>query len=226
MLRFATYNIHNCIGRDGKYSPERIAQVIVQICADVVALQEITLDVAGDLIGYLERATGMSAVDGTMFDRGVGRYGNVLLSRHRIHQQRLHDLSCTNREPRGVIDAELVIGGCTSRILATHLGLTGHERKDQLRRLADLIADNAQPSVLLGDFNVWLGAGPFRTFRELGFAHTGVRSFPTWPLPILPLDRILARAPAMTGRCARHDTPESRIASDHFPIFADIDLAV
>ena len=31
MLRVATYNIHDCIGRDGKYSPERIADVILEM---------------------------------------------------------------------------------------------------------------------------------------------------------------------------------------------------
>lgn len=70
MPGIATYNTCGCIGRDGRYSPERIAQVILELRADVVALQEVTLDHAGDLIGYLERTTGMWAVDGTVFDRG------------------------------------------------------------------------------------------------------------------------------------------------------------
>lgn len=104
MLRVATYNTHDCIGRDGKYSPERIADVILEIRADVVALQEITLDHAGDLVNHLEKTTGMLTVDGTIFAGGVGRYGNVLLSRYGIREQRLHDLSFSGCEPRGVIE--------------------------------------------------------------------------------------------------------------------------
>src|SRR5262249_56817153 len=40
-LRIATYNIHRCRGLDGRTRPERIADVIRAIEADVVALQEV-----------------------------------------------------------------------------------------------------------------------------------------------------------------------------------------
>lgn len=221
MSRVATYNVHDCIGRDGGYSPERIARVINELHAEVVALQEVTLDHAGDLIGYLETTTGMQAVDGTMFDRGVGRYGNVLLSRQRIADQRLHDLSFAGREPRGVIEASLTVDGGLLRVLATHLGLAGPERRDQLGRIAELLAENEQPSVLLGDFNVWLSRQPFNDIRDLGFVHTRTRSYPTF-FPMLPLDRIFVGAPAVLEHAGRHDSPVSRIASDHFPVVAEV----
>jgi hypothetical protein len=40
-LRVMTYNVHSCIGMDGKLSPERIARVIARYAPDVVALQEL-----------------------------------------------------------------------------------------------------------------------------------------------------------------------------------------
>src|SRR5437588_9627484 len=43
-IRVATYNIHKCRGLDRRTSPERIAAVIIELEADVVALQEV-LDV-------------------------------------------------------------------------------------------------------------------------------------------------------------------------------------
>jgi endonuclease/exonuclease/phosphatase family metal-dependent hydrolase len=225
MLRVATYNTHDCIGRDGKYSPERIADVILEMRVDVVALQEITLDHAGDLVARLEKTTGMLTVDGTIFGRGVGRYGNVLLSRYGIREQISHDLSHPGCEPRGVIDTVLVIDGRPLRVLATHLGLTTPERSDQLRRLADLLFDDLHPTVLLGDFNVWLKRRPFVELRNLGFMYTDIRSFPTWPFPMLSLDRIFVRAPVVIKRCSRHDSPNTWIASDHFPIVADVEIA-
>jgi endonuclease/exonuclease/phosphatase family metal-dependent hydrolase len=225
MLRVATYNTHDCIGTDGKYSPERIAEVILEIHADIVALQEITLDHAGDLVNHLEKTTGMLTVDGTIFARGVGRYGNVLLSRYDIREERLHDLSFSGCEPRGVIDTVLMIDGYALRVLATHLGLTTPERTDQLRRLSDLLASDQHPSVLLGDFNVWLTRRPFEDLRKLGFMDTGVRTFPTWFFPMLPLDRIFVRHPGVIRCCLRHDSPNSRIASDHFPLVVDMEIA-
>src|SRR3954467_11126367 len=40
-LRVATYNIHKCKGLDGRTRPERIARVLAELRADVIALQEI-----------------------------------------------------------------------------------------------------------------------------------------------------------------------------------------
>lgn len=221
----ATYNTHDCIGRDGKYSAERIADVILEMRVDVVALQEITLDHAGSLAALLEKTTGMLTVDGTIFGRGVGRYGNVLLSRYDIREQILHDLSYPGCEPRGAIDTVLLIDGNPLRVLATHLGLTTPERSDQLRRLADLLRDDLHPTVLLGDFNVWFSRRPFVELRNLGFLYTDIRTFPTWLFPMLPLDRIFVRAPAVIKSCSRHDSPNSWIASDHFPVVADMEIA-
>src|SRR2546423_1878025 len=40
-LRVATYNIHRCIGTDGRHDPGRIARVLNEIHADVIGLQEV-----------------------------------------------------------------------------------------------------------------------------------------------------------------------------------------
>src|SRR5581483_10620415 len=40
-IRVATYNVHKCRGLDRRTSPERIAAVIAELDADVVAIQEI-----------------------------------------------------------------------------------------------------------------------------------------------------------------------------------------
>src|SRR5690606_32470965 len=39
-LTVMTYNVHRCIGVDGKLSPERIARVIARHSPDIVVLQE------------------------------------------------------------------------------------------------------------------------------------------------------------------------------------------
>ena len=40
-LRVCTYNIHKCKGLDRRTRPERIASVIAELDADIVALQEV-----------------------------------------------------------------------------------------------------------------------------------------------------------------------------------------
>ncbi|MGB5253824.1 MAG: endonuclease/exonuclease/phosphatase family protein [Sedimenticolaceae bacterium] len=224
MLRVATYNAHDCIGRDGQYAPDRIAQVISALNADVVALQEITLDHAGDVLASLEVATGLKAIDGTLFERGVGRYGNLLLTRQPVISQLLHDISFAGKEPRGLIEAELELQGRSCRVYATHLGLASHERHQQLARIGTLLGQSNGAAILLGDFNVWFGIAAFRPLHDGGFFATQVRSYPTWSTPLLPLDRVFARAPATVVKSWRSEESPARMASDHFPIVADIRL--
>lgn len=223
-MRVATYNLHDCIGRDGRFDPGRTAGVLRELDVDVLALQEVTVDDVGERLAQFESATGMRALDGSLFARGLGRYGNLILSRHTVLDSRLHDLSIPGREPRGCIEATIGCAGARVRCFATHLGLGRRERMEQVRRLA-LLLDNVvgTAGLLLGDLNLWRLAAS-RPLHARRFVGPAVRSFPTWPTPIVALDRILARLPAAVERCWRHDSPAARVASDHFPVIAEIRL--
>ena len=224
-MRIATYNVHDCVGRDGRFCPNRIAAVLRELDAEVVALQEITLGHGGNLIRDLSKAVGMYSIDGTLFERGSGRYGNVVLSRHAVIEHHLHDLSVDQLERRGAVDALLDIRVCQLRVCATHLGLKKRERRFQIEQLSSILTPNQKPTVLLGDFNVWRYTRELAPFARLGFEHLEVRSFPTWGMPLAALDRILVSPPAAIHRCWRHDTPLARATSDHFPVVADVEIA-
>jgi endonuclease/exonuclease/phosphatase family metal-dependent hydrolase len=190
----------------------------------VIALQEITLDAAGELQRRFAKTLGMQVIDGTLFERGVGRYGNVLLTRYPIVEQHLHDLSVVGRERRGLLEVVFDDRGQRFSVFATHLGLTRRERGFQIQYLCARLAARRGPSLLLGDFNVWRGGKELRPITALGFNYLRVRSFPTWRRPLVALDHIFSRSPAMLQRCWRQDTPMSRIASDHYPIVAEIQV--
>lgn len=224
-MRIATYNVHDCVGRDGRFDPSRIAAVLAELDADLIALQEVTLDHAGDLIGQFEAATGMQAHDGSLFDRGVGRYGNVALTRYPVVASRLHDLAYPGREPRGLLELQLLAGDSPFRVGVTHLGLNPRERRHQLRQVVGMFDGEAGGAVLLGDFNVWWPTRAPAGLTVRGFTGNPVRSFPSWPVPVVALDRVFARAPLRIRRSWRHVSPVARIASDHYPVVADIDLS-
>src|SRR6186997_2191358 len=100
-LRLASYNVHRAIGRDRRCEPERILDVIREIDADVVALQEVEAhDSGGDMLAWLAGQTGMHAIAGTTLVRHDGHYGNGILARCQISATRLVDLSYRKREPR------------------------------------------------------------------------------------------------------------------------------
>ena len=42
-LTIATYNIHGAVGSDGRFAPARVARVLREINADIIALQEVPL---------------------------------------------------------------------------------------------------------------------------------------------------------------------------------------
>lgn len=223
MPRLVSYNVHDCIGTDGRYSPERIAGLLAGLDADVVALQEVTLDHAGDVLRVFREVTGLHEADGTLFDRGVGRYGNLLLSRSIPLRQAVDDISIAGREARGVLDVELTLDGRRWRIFATHLGLGMLERRVQLGQVIQLVAQSdADVTVLMGDFNVWSGGAAFRQLLKRGFSMSRVRSFPTRVLPLFALDRILLRGDFTRIDYSRYDRENAAMASDHFPVVADL----
>lgn len=233
-LRVASYNIHGCVGRDGVFAPERIVRVIDEIGADVLALQEVVaeLEVDGVPTGahhLLTRTFVGHSVWAPTFHGARHTFGNLLLSRWPVLTAAVVDLAVRRREPRNAIDARLSAPFGPFQVIATHLGLRAAERRRQAGVLLQLIEESAGawPTVLAGDLNVW---SPFSGIlrgvgRQLPLRPSApLLTFPT-PRPFLALDRIMLRAPGSRMTAFRHDTPAARIASDHFPVVADIALA-
>ena len=82
-LRIATYNIHRCRGLDRRVIPSRIAAVIADIDADVVALQEVIGSNATNP-GHAEELGALLGMGWVMAPARHLRghlFGNVVLSR-------------------------------------------------------------------------------------------------------------------------------------------------
>lgn len=228
----ATYNIHRCIGADGRYSPSRIAAVLEEIDADLIGLQEVDsrLAAAGarDQLTYLAHRLGFEVVAGLNIVCHRGHYGNALLSRWPILGSRLIDLSAAGREPRGGIDADVACPGAADgealRVIVTHFGLRAWERRRQmvslLRHIGHGDGSGRRPLLLMGDFNEWVRFGPVsRSLSGELRCDSHVASFPArWPL--LPLDRICARWLGVAQAPAPHASLTARVASDHLPVKA------
>jgi len=229
-IAVATYNVHGCVGSDGRHDPDRTAVVIREMRVDAIALQEVDSrsDAEGgiDQFEYLARATEMQSIAGPTLRDHRGHYGNAILTRLPILETRRVDLSVPGREPRGALGVDLDARGQRLTLVATHLGLRWKERRNQVGRLVDLVHRmSCGPLVLLGDMNEWMpvghSLGPL--LRLFGTAPR-IRTFPA-ARPLLPLDRIWCRpAGALVGVRA-HDAGVARAASDHLPLRAELDLA-
>lgn len=224
-FRIATYNIHRCVGRDGKKNLTRIARVLREINADIIALQEVTSqpEIADDILASLAAVTGMEPIEGFTLTTTGARYGNALLSKFPVSAIQRYDISVKGREPRGVIQAKLNINDQTVILWATHLGLGIRERYLQAEKLLKTVDGiESDLSVLLGDFNEWLSWS--RLLRGIGKKFTNRHSPATFPShrPLLKLDRIWVRPVDKLSTLRAHSTELSRVASDHLPLVADI----
>jgi endonuclease/exonuclease/phosphatase family metal-dependent hydrolase len=226
-IKLATWNLHRCFGRDGVMSPERCAAVLKEIDADVIALQEVESRPGHelDVLAYLARETDSRAIPGMTMIGADSQYGNALLTRLTVGDVRRHDLSVPGREPRAALDVDLESDQCGVQLIATHLGLRPAERREQVRRLLSLCDIEGRDLVMLaGDLNEWfLWGRPLRMLHRI-FPDTPHRR--TWPAhaPLFALDRVWVHPRDALRRLAVHRSALTRVASDHLPLSAEIEM--
>jgi endonuclease/exonuclease/phosphatase family metal-dependent hydrolase len=229
-LVVATYNIHSCVGLDGRCDTARVAEVIRETDAGVIGLQEVGW--ADERSGQrtqadqLGRLTGLGVVHGPVLARTLHHSGNALLTALPVESVRHIDLGLPDREPRGALEARLVRSTHRLRVVVTHLGLNAAERRAQTARLLAALDETAadETTILLGDFNVWgPGSLVMRRLRARFGRAPRVASFPSrWPL--LPLDRVWVSPQRALLRVIAHRSPLARVASDHLPVRGELDL--
>ncbi len=224
-IRVLTYNIHRARGLDGQQRLDRILDVLREVDPDIVALQE----VLAPHVAPLAEATGMHVVFGQTRVLPQGPYGNVCLSRLPLMAHKSYSLTCRPFEPRGCLRADVDGGAVPLHIFNVHLGLRYGERIRQVRMLAGILDPRtlAGPRLLLGDFNEWFNGHASRLLRA-EFGHPcgrrrGVRTHPS-VLPVFPLDRIYHDPALRVDRVVVHRSRLSRVASDHLPTYADLDI--
>lgn len=238
-LRIATYNIHKCRGLDRRTSIQRIADVIRQVDADVIALQEI-LDVrhgraehdqARRLLDYLDDYESAFGENRTLHG---GAYGNMTLSRLHISYTSNYDISWKHRERRGCLLTDLRLGpGKLLHLFNVHLGTSFVERRHQARKLVSKDVLHAGqltgPRVVVGDFNEWtrglasrLMGNAFRVAEPKTFSRYG-RTYPGL-LPVLHLDHFYYDPVLSLAHLKVHRSRKALIASDHLPLVADFEL--
>lgn len=226
-MRIVSYNIHGCVGTDGRRDPGRIAAVLAALEPDLVLLQEVDsrLSRGGlDQAMLLGRALGMAVVEGPLLREHRGHYGNAVLSRWPVRHRAEGPYRAQGFEPRGWLLVEAVPpGGWSWRALVTHLDLCGRARTAQLAELAALVAAQTAPFLLAGDLNEWR---PWRRrLAGLPRALDLLEPQPTFParLPVLALDRIGVKGAAVRVKARVDRSPLARKASDHLPLWAELD---
>jgi endonuclease/exonuclease/phosphatase family metal-dependent hydrolase len=239
-LRVMTYNVHSCVGLDGKTSPERIARVIARHGVDVVALQEI--DVGRGRSGKIDQAEsiarklGMIAHFHPSFVLKEGQYGNAVISRYPLKIIRKDALPRLKShgvfEPRAALWVEMDVGGVKVNLINSHLSLWPAERLAQTEALLgpDWAGSAAcqGPLILCGDFNSNPRSMVYKRMggklRDAQLLLDSYKPHNTW-LATHPFSRIdhffVSPDIGVTGITVP-TTELDRIASDHLPLIVEL----
>ena len=234
-----TYNVRRCLGLDGRLSPERIAETIVECDPDVIALQELDVGRARSLgvdqAYEIARLVGSSAVH---FHPALSvmeeQYGDAILTSLPSRLIRAAALPGAARrrfaEPRGALWTAVQWRDVDLQVVNTHLGLGRRERWAQIQALLGPhwlgSSDFTAPAILLGDFNSLPGGRVYKAaltkMRDAQLMVGMPTPRPTFPsgLPLFRIDHIFITESIGVDCVEVWDTPLARVASDHRPLVA------
>jgi endonuclease/exonuclease/phosphatase family metal-dependent hydrolase len=228
MIRVASYNMRKAIGTDRRRRPERTIEVLNELDADVIALQEADRRFGARTsaipLHMLDEHSDYKPVPFEARDGSLGWHGNALLVRKNVEILDKELVHLPSLEPRGAVMADVALNGEALRVVGMHLDLSGLWRRRQASSILRHIEarESALPAVLMGDLNEWsVRGGCLRDFsHHCRFADCG-RSFHV-RRPVARLDRIMVTDGLDIDACGVHQSPTARKASDHYPIWAKL----
>ena len=241
-LRVMTYNVHSCIGMDGKLSPERIARLIARCQPDIVALQELDvgrmrtegIDQAHLIARYLE----MEFHFHPALHIEEERYGNAILTHLPMRLIKAGPLpglrGKPSLEPRGALWVEIDVHGTPIQVLTTHLGLLARERRAQTEALLcpEWLghSDCRRPVILCGDLNALPSSHVCRRLRsrlkdaQRDQNRHGPRGTFFGRFPAARIDHIFVDTCFDVMGIEVPANELARVASDHLPLIVDLKL--
>ena len=173
-IRILNYNIRFGLGMDNVLDLRRIADLILETRADLVALQEVDVGVRRsfefDLMQVFAGYTGMEPVFYRNIFHDGGEYGNGILSRFPVVSRRNHHIVVEGGgEQRGLLQTEIQIGDVKLAFMNTHLDhrppdgqrLAGVQQIIETKR-----AYRGLPLIITGDFNDLPGSRMHENMKE------------------------------------------------------------
>jgi endonuclease/exonuclease/phosphatase family metal-dependent hydrolase len=227
MVLIASYNIRKAIAADRRRRPERILEILGEIGADIVLLQE-----ADRRFGQRQSAIPMHmlaerspyrAVPYDMRPGSMGWHGNAVLVGPNVEILRHMPLHLPTLEPRGAVLADVRVAGQSLRLVGMHLDLSGLWRRKQARAILSELDHQPDrlPTLMAGDLNEWRSGG---CLRDFGQHHRPVTLGPSFHArqPVGRLDRMFVSPGITVLESGVHHSLQARNASDHLPVWARI----
>ena len=221
-MRLASYNIRKAVGLDRRRNPHRVLDVINQLGADVVVLQEADKRLGARPAALparlIEAETDLTPAPLGGNEVSLGFHGNSILVRRGLKVSAPKRIDLPGLEPRGAVAVDI---DDRLHVVGVHLGLLRRSRQAQISALLRVVADSDLPTAILGDFNEWsphLGleglSHHFSVFAP-GLSFHAAR-------PVAALDRVALSDELELRHAGVEEGTLARVASDHLPIWAEI----
>ena len=223
-LKIASYNIRKSVGLDWRRDAGRITDVLCEIDADVVVLQEADKR-TGQREGTLQLERLGAELSYAIADVSVrplshGWHGNAILFREKLDLHGCERVDLPAVEPRGAVSAKFT--GPDFRVIGTHLALTPGMRTRQIEALKSYAESTDIPTIIAGDFNEWRSVGAisksfgpkFQTILPGNSFHAS--------RPVACLDRFILHGNIQELHSHVHMSQLATRASDHLPVVTEI----
>lgn len=226
-LRVVAYNIKHGRGMDGRVDLDRVADVLRRLNPDVVTLQEVDdgAERTGgvDQVAVLAERLAMEGFHGPHRPFQGGFYGNAVLTRLPVLEERTHPIPSTPGSPLTVHEVRVAVGAVRRpvSVVSVHLAGTPERRLAQADSVTRRFRDAGHPVLLAGDFN-GRPDGPVVTRLARDWAVLPKAGDPrTYPAdaPDREIDFVMLR-PVEAFRVLDHRVVAAAVASDHRPLLA------
>ena len=227
-LKLASYNIRKAVGLDYRRDPGRIIDIVNGLDADVVALQEADKRLFDRPTVLSRRAidvdTDFKVVDLATNNASLGWHGNALLVRKDLDIGDIGRIDLPGLEPRGAVTADILTGGQPFTIVGTHLGLLRPWRRLQLEVIRDQLEADGKLSqaMIAGDYNEWSDQTGLESISDSMSIIAPGKSFHA-ARPLASLDRVALGSDLSLSDAGVEEGEQARVASDHLPIWIDVD---
>ncbi len=251
-LKIATYNIWGGknyadhiagkplgeIPRDANVA----AQTVTLLGADIVSFNEICCKTeAQNQVQVIADACGYPYY---RFARAIetpkyGAYGNAIVSKYPIIDFKTAlipaEAGIPRAEQRCVFCATVDLGEKCLDVIGTHFGLLDGEKERAIDALFDFVAGSKNECVFMGDLNISMDTPYFaRISEKLRLANEGRDELATWPVEMSPerdythdsphLNRQIDHIFVSDGIQVGEVNTLYSVASDHLPIYAEIEI--
>lgn len=222
-FRIMSYNVRNGRGMDDSISLQRVADAILKVAPDVIAVQELDSVTARskqvDVLRALGEKVLMYPTYAPAIDFDGGKYGVGMLSKEKPLTYR--SVSLPGREEKRTflwVEFEKFVFCCT------HLSLTEEDRMLSLPIIRKEAAKTNKPLLIAGDWNAEPNSAFVQALQKdfVLLSDTTKKTYPASE-PNICIDYI-AYYKQNEQPLARLSTwiPEETVASDHRPVVTDV----